>query len=476
MTSDRREIALRDPRTGLTEERIVVPSSVEVAQIAERLRAGQKAWAALGLPDRIAAMLRLRQAISDRADAISDALMRDTGRRRIAKGEVAGVVASIDAWSKSVPGLLPSGWTQGRSNPAIKHAPQWQPYSLAGIISPWNFPLLLTMIDATPALFAGCAVLAKPSDVTPRFAAPLNEAIAAAGMSDVFAIVPGDGPVGQAVTDVSDIVCFTGSVATGRKVAVQAAGRLIPVCLELGGKDPLIVLPSADIELAVTAALRGSVLSSGQACQSIERIYVHRSMYQEFLTRLTIAAKAARLNWPDIGSGEIGPIIFAHQSDILRDQIADAIAKGARLLCGGTVENHGGLWLRPTVLADVTHDMAVMTEETFGPIMPVAPYDTVDEAIALANDGIFGLSAAVFAATLEEAEAVARQLSVGAVSLNDAALTSSFYEAPKQSFGASGLGPSRMGQDGFMRFFRRKALIAQTGKPALLSAYAEDAN
>jgi acyl-CoA reductase-like NAD-dependent aldehyde dehydrogenase len=292
----------------------------------------------------------------------------------------------------------------------------------------------------------------------------------------VFETVLGGAETGRGVIEASDAVCFTGSVATGRAVGAQAAQRMIPAFLELGGKDPLIILASADLEAAMTAALRGSVLSTGQACQSIERIYVARPLYQAFVERLTAAAAACRLNWPEITAGEIGPIIFEKQAATLRAHLDDARAKGAQVLTGGVIETHGGgLWLKPTVLTGVDHSMQVMTEETFGPIMPVMAFDSVDEAIALANDTVFGLSAAVMAGTLEEAEGVARRLNAGAVSLNDAALTSLFYEAEKHAFGLSGLGDSRMGPAGFQRFLRRKALIANTARPTPLSAFAEDA-
>jgi acyl-CoA reductase-like NAD-dependent aldehyde dehydrogenase len=381
-----------------------------------------------------------------------------------------------EGWARVIANDAPPDWVQGRGMPSVRHSAAWKAYPVVGVISPWNFPLLLGMIDAVPALLAGCAVVVKPSEVTPRFIAPVVAAlIEVPELAAVFAVVLGAGPTGQAVVDASDCVCFTGSVATGRKVAVQAAGRLIPAYLELGGKDPLIVLEGADLDRATDAALRGSVLSTGQACQSIERIYVHRAAHSAFLQRLVEKANAARLNWPDITAGEIGPIIFDRQADILAGQIADARVRGGRVLTGGEIETHGGgRWLRPTVIADATHDMAVMREETFGPILPVMAFDTIDEAVALANDGEYGLSGAVFAGTLEEAEAVGRRLEAGAISLNDAALTSIFYEAAKQGFKASGLGPSRMGEDGYRRFLRRQALIANTAAPLPLAAFSEE--
>jgi acyl-CoA reductase-like NAD-dependent aldehyde dehydrogenase len=400
----------------------------------------------------------------------------DTGRRRIARLEIDSVIGSIEGWARIIAADTPPEWIQGRGLPSVRHTAAWKAYPLVGVVSPWNFPLLLGMIDAVPALLAGCAVLLKPSEVTPRFIAPVMAAVAEVpDLAAVLAIVAGDGVTGQALVDVADCICFTGSVATGRKVAVQAAGRLIPAYLELGGKDPLIVMEGADLEAATDAALRGSVLSTGQACQSIERIYVARPIHDAFLGRLVQKAEAARLNWPDIAAGEIGPIIFDRQVDTLSAQIADAKAKGASVLTGGEIQTHGGgRWLRPTVLAGVTSDMAVMRDETFGPILPVVGFDTVEEAVALANDGEYGLSAAVFAATIEEAEAVGRRLEAGAISLNDAALTSIFYEAAKQGFKASGLGPSRMGEDGYRRFLRRQALIANTARPLLLVAFSEE--
>ncbi len=315
-----------------------------------------------------------------------------------------------------------------------------------------------------------------PSEATSRFVAPLRAIVEGLGpLAPPLAIATGGGETGQSLIDCVDAVCFTGSVPTGRKVARQCAERMIPAFLELGGKDPMIVLESAPIAEAVVAALRGSALATGQACQSIERIYAARPIYQDFVDALAEAARACRFNWPDIARGEIGPIIFEKQADILQAHLDDAFAKGARALAGGRIERHGGgLWLAPTVLTGVTHDMLVMQAETFGPIMPVMAFDSVEDAVRLANDSPYGLSAAVFAGSIEEAETIAVQLNAGAISLNDAALTALFYEAEKHAFGLSGLGGSRMGAAGFHRFLRRRALIANDGKPAPLSAFAED--
>lgn len=472
-----RLVRARNPRNGEIDFEFNAYSSPELHAKAKTLRHAQTSWSALSLEDRSARLQRFADAIRTHRDAIADALETDTGRRRIAKLEVDGVAASIEGWISQAPSLLPEGWTEGRRNPAFRHAPQFVPYGLVGVISPWNFPLTLSMIDTIPALLAGCSVMIKPSEVTSRFVAPLEKAIAEAGMNDVLALTPGDGETGAALISAVDAVCFTGSVPTGRKVAAGCAAHLIPAFLELGGKDPLIITASADLDRATDAALRGSVISTGQACQSIERIYVDKTIYSQFTEMLSKKAKAVRLNWPDITQGEIGPIIFEKQADTLKAHIEDATAKGARVLSGGEIEHHGGgLWLSPTILADVTHEMAVMNDETFGPIMPVMAYDNVDQAIILANDTEYGLSAAVIAGSLGEAEEIGRCLDAGGVSLNDAALTAMFHEAEKHAFKASGLGGSRMGPAGFQRFLRRKALIANTGTPAPISAFSEDAS
>ena len=470
-----RRLAARNPRTGESDYLFQACTREELSKTTEALRAAQPEWSDAGFQGRGEALGRLVEALSARRSELVAALEADTGRRRIAGTEVDAMVGSIAAWRGIAAGLSEASWVSGHAAPHIRHTAQRVAYPLVGVISPWNFPLLLAMIDTIPALMAGCAVVLKPSEVTPRFIEPLRAIIVEAGLEGVLALVSGDAGTGREIVGAVDCVCFTGSVATGRQVAVAAATRLVPAFLELGGKDPLIVLDGADLDAATDAALRGSVVATGQACQSIERIYVARAIYDAFLARLTVKAAAARLNWPDIALGDIGPIIFAPQAKVLSRQLLDAVARGGRVLTGGEIERHGGgLRLRPTVIADATSDMLLMREETFGPILPVAPFDTIDDAVALANDGEFGLSAAVFAASLAEAEAVGRRLEAGAISLNDAALTALFHEASNQSFKASGLGPSRMGEEGLTRFTRRKALIANTAAPVPLSAYRED--
>ena len=427
--------------------------------------------------DRAAVLRAFGAAIAARRDALAAALTLDTGRRAISAIEVEGTIRLLDRWAALAPDLLAGaeGSPRPSATPGVQVATRLVPYSLVGVISPWNFPLTLALIDAVPALAAGCAAIVKPSEVTPRFIGPLVAAVAE--VPDLpLAVIEGDGASGAALVEAVDYVAFTGSVATGRKVAAAAAAALVPASLELGGKDPMIVLASADAAWAASVALRASVVNAGQACQSIERVYVARETADAFLAALVAQARAVQLNDRDINTGDIGPFIFAPQAAIVQRQIDDAVARGARVLTGGRVETlGGGQYLRPTVVTEVTPAMALMREETFGPVMPVTVFDTVEQAVALANSGEFGLSAAVLAGSAEEAEAVARQLDAGAVSINDGALTTMVWDAEKSSFGSSGLGPSRMGDSGLLRFVRKQALLRQTGVALPLAAYAEDA-
>lgn len=447
------------------------------APFLSRSRASQCAWAARTPQQRAEALLRWAAALESDAARITSALERDTGRRALSQIELASVVSLIRRWAARAPGLIESHSRAGcaTSLSGITTSTQLVPYPLVGVISPWNFPLILSLIDAVPALAAGCAAIVKPSEIAPRFAEPLAAATQQAPeVAEVLAFVLGEAATGAALIDRVDYVCFTGSAATGRKIATAAAAAFIPASLELGGKDPMIVLASADPRRAAQIALRASIVNTGQACQSIECVLVARAIAEPFLAALTEAAGRVRLNHPDIGSGDIGPFISQRQAQIVAAQLEDARAKGARVLTGGEVLSlGGGLYLKPTVLCDVTPGMQVMEEETFGPVIPVIPFDTLEEAVQLANRGRYGLSAAVLAATAEEAEAVAGRLQVGAVSINDGSLTALVWEAEKTSFKDSGLGPSRMGDCGLTRFLRRRVLIRQSGAAAPLSAYAE---
>ncbi|MDL4772540.1 MULTISPECIES: aldehyde dehydrogenase family protein [Thermomonosporaceae] len=456
-----REITVRDPRTGRSDHTLTCADPGEVGAAAARARAAQPGWLALGVPGRVAALRALRDALAERGDAMVAALVRDTGRLPVSRLEVDSVLASLDRWCDQAPGLLAGSGAAPTSMPGIEHRPGPLPYPLVGAISPWNFPLLLAMIDVVPALLAGSAVLVKPSEVTPRFAAVMREcATAVPALDGVLGFVDGDGTTGAALVGSVDLICFTGSVRTGRAVGAAAAARFIPAFLELGGKDPAIVLTGADLDRAAAAILWGGTVNTGHSCMSIERVYVAEEVFEEFVGLLVARARRVGLAYPEVTDGELGPVISAAQTGIITDQIADAVAHGATVHCGGTVRVlGGGEYLEPTVLTGVDHSMRIMREETFGPVLPVLPFADADEAVALANDSEFGLSAAVFAGTTEAALAVGARLEAGGISVNDAALTGLVQDGEKNAFKSSGLGGSRMGAASIRRFLRQRSFL-----------------
>ena len=457
-------IAVRNPRTGAMDYEIIPLSPEQLAALCDRLRQGQRDWHTKGVVHRIEALQAWKQALLARKEALIEAVVADTGRLSESGLEVDSFLSGLDRWCRLAPDLVTPTPTTTAAIPFIELRPQLVPYALVGVISPWNFPLLLSTIDMIPALLAGCAVVVKPSEIAPRFIPVMDEAIAAVpALQSVLSFIAGAGETGAALIDGVDLVCFTGSVTTGKTVAMAAAKRMIPAFLELGGKDPAIVLASTDIEQAATALLWGSVVNAGQSCLSIERIYVAQSIGDRFVDTLVKQAKELKLAYPDPSSGQIGPIIAAKQASLIAAHLQDAQQKGAVIQCGGRVEElGGGLWLQPTVLTQVNHTMPIMTEETFGPIMPVMAFDTVEEAIQLANDAVYGLSAAVFAGSVDEAQAVGQQLQAGAISLNDAGLTALIHEGEKNAFKLSGLGGSRMGPASIQRFMRKQVFLAKT--------------
>ncbi|WP_247815307.1 aldehyde dehydrogenase family protein [Actinomadura luzonensis] len=449
-----------DPLTGRAERALRPVPAGRLAAIAAGLRAAAPAWAAAGPDGRAPVLARFGAALARDEDLLA-ALVADTGRVAESELERRIVAGLAGRWARQAPALLAPPAEFPSELPGVHVAGDAVPYELVGAITPWNFPLLLGLIDAVPALAAGCAVLVKPSEVTPRFIEPLTRLVPE---ELPLRVVEGGPATGAALVGLVDAVVFTGSVPTGRLVAEAAARAFVPAHLELGGKDPAIVLAGADLDRASSAILWGGTANAGQSCQSIERVYVEREVCAEFLALL--AAKAARVGLTCEG-GPIGPIIDPGRPPVIAAHLADAVARGAVVHTGGTIERHGGgHWCRPTVLSGVDHSMLVMTEETFGPVLPVMAVDGPDEAVALAADSAYGLSAAVFAATEEQARAVAARLPVGAVSVNDAALTAFVHEGEKHSFRLSGLGGSRMGPASIARFLRRRAFLVNRSPAA----------
>lgn len=462
---------VRNPRTGEADYRLPVSNLHEIAAKATRLRNNQRDWAAMPLDARCGVMARWLGEVRARAAEIGERDAIDTGGCHTSYLQGFITMAQIGGWLEDAPRAFAAAQWHGHSTtmPTVELEAQLVPYPLVGVISPWNAPLMLALLDAVPALFAGSAVLLKPSEVTPRVIETLFETVRAVPeLAGVFDYVTGAGDVGQAVISEADLICFTGSVPTGRKVAVACAEKLIPCFLELGGKDPAIVTETADLERAATAVLRGAVYATGQVCYSIERVYVHQSVHDAFVAKLVEKAQAVRLNVDDPRAGHIGPFTFAPQADIVKRHLADAVARGATIVTGGEIEDiGGGLYLRPTVLTNVDHSMAIMEDETFGPCIPVMAYQDTEEAIALANDTAFGLTASVIAGSENEAKAIGERINAGGIFLQDTFLTfAKMRTFGSNSFGCSGLGGARIGPESIMRFIRRKSLMTQHGPVA----------
>ena len=471
-------LPVRNPRTGEADYAITPATREEVREISRALRAEQTAWYEAGVDHRIAVLRQWADAVEEHAAEIGGAESLDTGRRRASLEVPLRVATSIRGWCDLAPRLLDRAGLAGVSSgsPAVTYRTELDPYPLVGVISPWNHPFLLSAIDTVPALLAGCATIVKPSEVTPRFVEPVMRTVRAVPELDqVLQYVVGAAETGQAIIEGVDSLCFTGSVATGRVLAEKCARQFIPAFLELGGKDAAIITATADLPRAAAAVLRGGVQNTGQLCFSTERVYVDAQVHDQFVDELLRQANELQLSYPDIDRGHIGPFIFGRQADIVDGHLADALERGARLRCGGPSEVlGGGRYMRPTVLTGVSHDMAVMREETFGPVIPIMPFRSVAEAIELANDSDFGLSAAIIAGSAEEAEGIGHHLKAGAISIQDTGLhTYILRDAEKMAYGASGLGGSRMGPNGLLRFLRRKAFIRLDGDVVAMPSLGE---
>jgi acyl-CoA reductase-like NAD-dependent aldehyde dehydrogenase len=329
------------------------------------------------------------------------------------------------------------------------------------VISPWNFPLILSMGDAIPALLAGASVVIKPSEFTPLSVMELvrvwKEEI---GGPDVIDVVNGTAETGGALVDEVDFVQFTGSDRTGKIVMKRAADTLTPVSLELGGKDPMIVLRDSDVDRAANAAAFGGLFNSGQACTSIERVYVEEPIYDEFVAKLTERVRSLRQGADGRSySAEVGAMSTPAQVEIVADHVEDARAKGARVLSGGKRKEGPGDWYEPTVIADADHSMSVMRDETFGPVVPVMKVSDADEAVRLANDTRYGLSASVFAGDAQRGEAIARRIDAGAVNVNDWNTNFLCLPLPMGGWKESGIG-FRHGAYGIRKFVHPASIVS----------------
>ena len=456
--------SVRNPWTGQIDFEFEEPTSEFLAGECTRLRQGQKIWMGWNVGTRILALQAFARSLQKHQQTIIDCLQEDTGRVRIAALEFDLTIEALERACRLGPGVLQESPPLDTGQDMISARQQSVPYGLMLNIAPWNFPLLLSLLDVFPALVAGNAAIIKPSEVTPRWVSAVQGALTEVPeLAAVLGIAVGTGVTGAKLIDLVDVLSFTGSIATGRKVATTAAANFIPAYLELGGNDPAIVLNTADIDFAAEKILWSCTTASGQACQSLERVYVDSRIADAFIDKISALAREVTINYPQKENGFIGPFIFEKQADIVASHLADAVEKGAKILTGGKIIDHGGEWLEATVLTGVNHEMKIMTEETFGPVVPIHRFSGEAEAIELANDTHYGLSASVFAGTTDEGQRIARRIEAGAVSINDASLTSRVHSVEHESFRLSGMGRSRFGDEGIARYVRTKAIFENVG-------------
>jgi acyl-CoA reductase-like NAD-dependent aldehyde dehydrogenase len=414
-----------------------------VRAAAVRARAAQASWGALSIKQRAAYLQRALAVLVDEQDAYIDTIVAETGRPRLETVfmEIFPACDSLNYFSRNA-GRMLKPRRPGMHLLRMKRAQVvYRPLGVVGVIAPWNGPFILALNPTVQALMAGNTVIVKPSEITPASGMLVDKLFRAAGLpKDVVQVVLGDGEAGAALIEEVDKISFTGSVATGRKVGEACGRRLIPCTLELGGKDAMIVCADADLERAAGGALFGGFLNMGQFCCGIERVYVIESVADAFIDKVVEKTRALRLGSGD-ADFDLGPFIAERQLDIVEAHVADALAKGATLVCGGVrSEAHGRLYYEPTVLTDVTHEMDIMREETFGPVLPIVRCTDVAEALSLANDSRFGLSGSVWTKDKKNGEAIAMQIDTGSVCVNDSGLCYGALEVPFGGRKHSGVG------------------------------------
>ncbi|MFE7224661.1 succinic semialdehyde dehydrogenase [Nocardioides sp. NPDC057577] len=444
-----------------------VPSSsvLDVTEAVSRGRVAQRSWAALPLARRCQVVLAFHDLLVERQDQVLDLIQWETGKSRFhAWQEIAQVATIARHYARRARRHLADNRVRGMVPLLTKVTEVRVPKGVVGIISPWNYPLYLGVGDVLPALLAGNAVVSKADPQTSLTMLWTHALLAEAGLpADVWQIVVGEGvPVGTALVDEADFVCFTGSTATGRIVAEQAGRRLVGASLELGGKNPLIVRADADVDKAVAGAVAAAYANTGQMCISIERIYVHESVYESFRDGFVAATAEQRIGQALDFSVELGPLISQRQLDAVTAHVEDAVAHGATVLTGGRARpDLGPLCFEPTVLEGVTPEMRVYAEETFGPVVELYPFRTDEEAIALANEGCYGLSASIWSRDTHEAARMAPQIRAGSVNINDgAAAAAGSIEAGMGGMGESGLG-RRHGAEGIRKFTESQTVAIQ---------------
>ena len=444
----------------------------EVEEAIFRTRKAAAGWISVSPERRARVFERFHDLVLDRQDELLDIVQLETGKARPhAFEEVADVAVTTGYCAARAPQLLMPRRRRGLLPGLTRVTEVRVPHGVVGVITPWNYPLSLAVTDSVPALLAGNAVVLKPDLQTTHTALWIAERLQEAGLpDDLFVVVSGSGPeAGAALVDAADYVSFTGSTETGRTVAARAARRLIGASLELGGKNAMIVRGDADLGRAVDGALRGAFTNAGQLCIAIERLYVHRSLHDAFLDRFVARTAALRLGTGLDWGYDIGSLVSAAQLEKVARHVEDAVRRGATVRAGGRPRPElGPFFFEPTVLTGVTAEMELHGEETFGPVVAVRPFETDEEAIALANDSRYGLNASVWGTDRRATLAVARRLEAGTVNVNDAYIAAwGSVDAPMGGTKDSGVG-RRHGSEGLLKYTESRSIAEQRGPAVAL--------
>jgi acyl-CoA reductase-like NAD-dependent aldehyde dehydrogenase len=457
-------LRVQNPATGQLVAELPSLDREATLLLVSRARAAQPAWEAMGFGGRGALMRDMRKWLIDNRKRVIRTLSEENGKPyEDAQLEVFYCADALGFWAKMAPKWLADERARPHSPLLLgrKLINRYLPYGVVGVIGPWNYPLINNFGDAIPALMAGNSVVLKPASITPMSSMLMQEGLREVGVvDDVFVVANGPGAtVGSALVDSVDMLHFTGSTEVGRRLAEQGAKRLLPITLELGGKDPMIVLRDANLERAANAAVWGALQNAGQTCISIERVYVESDAYEPFVAK--VVEKVARLRQGPPGGPdevEIGAVTSPEQVEVVEEHIRDAVEKGAKVEVGGQRRAGSGRFFEPTVLTNVDHSMKIMREETFGPTLPIMRVDSEEEAVRLANDCDLGLDASVFAKDPDRGERVARRVQSGAAVVNDALLNYFAMEIPIGGVKQSGLG-ARHGKIGIQKYAKRQNLV-----------------
>jgi len=456
-------IQVQNPATLEKITELAIASPADVAAAIGRARKAQATWRTKTFVERATLLYRFRDLLIDEQERLADILTSESGKPRseVYGNELFYLCDVIGFWAANAAKILKAE----KIRPHLfmfktkKVISEYHPIGVVGIISPWNFPLVLTAGDAIPALMAGNAVVIKPSELTPLTALFAAELAQRAGLPEnLLQVVIGAAETGEALIDHVDMISFTGSVEVGRQVMRRAADRLIPVSLELGGKDPVIVLRDADLERAANACVWGALVNSGQVCTSIERVYVEEPVYQAFVDKVVEKVKVLRQGASN-DEVDLGSMTSEEQFKKVSSQVADAVAHGAKALTGGGANpKFSGWYYEPTVLVDVNHEMAIATEETFGPVIPIMKVRDVEEAIRLANDSSYGLDACIFTRDKQRALQLAERLHAGSVCINDGLVNYIIPDTPMGGVKDSGFS-RRHGPEGIRKYCYQKTLV-----------------